>query len=174
METLKAISLRKSVRAYKDEQISNEILDSILEAGCQAPVGSGQYESLHITVIQDIAIIKKIVTSAAEMAKKMVGKELNWDFGAKTLIVVSSTPAKMPGMEYANVACVLENMVLAATDQNVDSIIWGGPTIAIKQNNELRKCLGIPDGYTPILCASFGYAVSKEAPKSHSITWNKV
>lgn len=40
METLEAISLRKSVRAYKDEQISNEILDSILKAGCQAPVGS--------------------------------------------------------------------------------------------------------------------------------------
>ncbi len=36
METLKAISLRKSVRAYKPEQIPDDILDMIINAGLKS------------------------------------------------------------------------------------------------------------------------------------------
>ena len=72
------------------------------------------------------------------------------DFGAKTLVVVSSVPAILAGIEYANAACVLENMVIAAADQNIDSVLWGGPTTVIAQNDELRKQLGIPEGFKPV------------------------
>ena len=65
METLKSISLRKSVRSYKPEQISDAVLENIINAGFKAPVASSKYDSLHITVIQNTEIIKKIVVSAA-------------------------------------------------------------------------------------------------------------
>ena len=42
----------------------------------------------------------------------------------------------MPGIEYANAACVLENMVLAATDQKIDSILWDG---AVAAESEMPK-----------------------------------
>ena len=174
METLKAISLRKSVRSYKAEQISDEVLEIIINAGFKAPVASTKYDSLHLTVIQNTEIIKEIVVAAADMVSKMINREIDWDFGAPTLIIVSSTPAMMPGIEFANVACVLENMVLAATDQKVDSIIWGGPTTIIKQDASLKKSLGIPDEFSPILCASFGYAADYEEPKEHTISVNRI
>lgn len=174
METLKAISLRKSVRSYKAEQISDEVLEIIINAGFKAPVASTKYDSLHLTVIQNTEIIKKIVVEAADMVSKMINKEIDWDFGAPTLIIVSSTPAMMPGIEFANAACVLENMVLAATDQKVDSIIWGGPTGIIKQDASLKKSLGIPDEFSPILCASFGYAADYEEAKEHTISVNRI
>ena len=174
METLKAISLRKSVRSYKPEQISDEILDIIIKAGCKAPVGSSKYDSLHVTIIQNQETIKQIVTAAADMIYKMLNKKLNWDFGAQTLIIISSIPAIMPGIEYANAACVLENMVLAATDQKVDSILWGGPAAAVRQDTSLKKMLCIPEGFEPVLCASFGYATEFEPPKEHSISINRV
>ena len=174
METLKSISLRKSVRSYNPEQISDEILDIIINAGFKAPVASSKYDSLHITVIQNTEIIKKIIVAAEDMALKTLNKKIDWDFGAPTLIFVSSTPAMMPGIEFANAASVLENMVLAATDQGVDSIIWGGPTLIIKQDASLKKSLGIPDEFTPVLCASFGYATDYEEPKEHTISVNRI
>jgi len=39
------------------------------------------------------------------------------------MIFISSKPAIMPGLEYANTACVLENMAIAAISLGVDNII---------------------------------------------------
>ncbi len=104
----------------------------------------------------------------------MLKVKKDMDFGAKTLVIISSIPANIPGIEYANVACVLENMVIAATDQKVDSIIWGGAATAVKQDISLKKLLNIPEGFDPILCASFGYAKELEEPKKHTISINRI
>lgn len=174
METLKAILSRKSVRAYKPEQISEKTLEMILQAGCHAPVASGQYDAIQITVVQDPEILKQLAQISSDMVYDLLNVRKNMDFGAKTLIIVSSLPAKMPGIEYANAACILENMVLAAADQNVDSLLWGGAAAAAGQNAEIKKKLGIPENYKPLLCASFGYAAVQEGPKTHTISVNRV
>ena len=54
----------------------------------------------------------------------------------------------IPGIEYANAGCVLENMAIAATSLGIDNIIWGG--------------------------ASFGYAVTEETAKEHTISVNRI
>ena len=89
-----------------------------------APVGSGQYDSLHITVIQDWDLLNEISNAVTEMMVKIIGKRMDKNFGAPTMVIVSSKPAMMPGLEYANVGCVLENMVIAATSLGIDNIIW--------------------------------------------------
>ena len=172
METITARSLRKSVRSYKSEQIPAETLDMIVKAGCKAPVASGKYDSLHITVVQTPETLKLIAEAASDVVYQAIHVRKNMDFGAPILILVSSTSAMMPGIEYANAAYVLENMVLAAADQKIDSIIWGGAAVAIKQSTTLKELLHIPAGYEPVLCASFGYATEYEAPKEHTIAIN--
>ena len=174
METTKAISLRKSVRSFKPEQISDEVLSTIIKAGFHAPVASNKYDTLHITIVQNAELLKQIAIATSKMVYEMIKVRKNMDFGAKTLIIISSTPATMPGIEYANAACVLENMVLAATDQKIDSIIWGGAAAAITQDTLLKKTLEIPNGFSPVLCASFGFATNLESPKEHTISLNKV
>lgn len=174
METIKAISLRKSVRAYKPESIPEESLNIIVQAGSKAPVASAQYDSLHITIVQNPEALKRIADAASEVVFQATHIRKNMDFGAPTLILISSTPAMMPGIEYANAACVLENMVLAATDQKIDSIIWGGASVAVKQSTALKELLRIPAGYEPVLCASFGYAKEEVSPKEHAISVNSV
>ena len=79
----------------------------------------------------------------------------------------------MPGLEYANTACVLENMAIAATSLGVENIIWGGAASAVEQNTELKEILEIPEGYKPILCISLGYASEDEIPRKHEIAVNK-
>lgn len=60
------------------------------------------------------------------------------------IFLVSSVPAVMPGIKYANVACVLEKVVLAATDQKIDSILWDGAVAAVKRLRSLKCRKSIP------------------------------
>lgn len=174
MNTLEAIAKRTSIRAYRPDQIPEEALQAILKAGMAAPVGSGAYNSLHITVVQDAALLNEIAVATNEMIFKMLGRKMDKNFGAPTMIIVSSKPAIMPGIEYANVSTVLENMALAATDQGIDNIIWAGAAQAVAQSEELSGKVGIPDGFKPVLCASFGYAVNPADAKEHRISVNRV
>ena len=95
------------------------------------------------------------------------------NFKAPTMIIVSSKQAMISGIEYANAACILENMVIAATSLGVDNIIWAGPCLVVK-NEPFRSKIGIPEGFEPVLCASFGYATMQEEPKNHVIYVNRV
>lgn len=174
MEALEAIAKRTSTRKFKETQISEENLQAILKAGMAAPVGSGAYTSLHITVVQNQAIFSKINAAVTELIFKMMGKKMDKNFGAPTMIFVSSKPATMPGLEYANTACVLENMAIAATSLGIGNVIWGGAAAAVEQNAELQKILEIPEGFKPTLCISLGYACEDEGPKKHEIAVNKI
>lgn len=174
METIKTISIRKSVRAYKPEPIPEDVLNIIVQAGCKAPVASAKYDSLHITIVQNPEALKRIADAASAEVYQATRIQKNMDFGAPTLILISSSPAMMPGIEYANAACVLENMVLAATDQKIDSVIWGVAAVAVQKSVELKELLHIPAGYEPVLCASFGYAREEASPREHTISVNSI
>ncbi len=174
MNAIESIKKRKSTRSYNSKQINNSNLEMILQAGMAAPVGSNAYDSLHITVVQNQEIFNKINVAVTEMIYKILGKKMDKNFGAPTMIFVSSKPAMMPSLEYANAACVLENMAIAATSLGIDNIIWGGAAAAVAQDADLQKALEIPEGYKPVLCISLGYAKEDEAPKKHVINVNKV
>ena len=95
------------------------------------------------------------------------------NYGAKTMIIVSSLPPHREGMDYANGGIVIENMVLAATAIGIDSYIMGAPIAALAGNAALARMVGIPDGFTPVLGAVFGYAAEDEPAKEHTITVNR-
>ena len=175
MNTFEAIAKRKSTRTYTEKQVSTEDLQKILQAGTAAPVAMARYDSLHITVIRDESVIAKINALTAEMFSRRMGVKKNTDFGAKTMVLVSTaTEGLPPEMVFANVGIVIENMVLAATSMGIDSVILGGAPSIVAQNGELVKELGIPEGFKPVLGALFGYAQNEEPAKDHTINVNRV
>ena len=174
MNTLEAIAKRKSTRSYKAEQIGEEALAAIIKAGCSAPIALAKYDSLHITVVQDEKLIEQIFDQAQEAVFAAIGVRKNLNYGAKTLIVVSSLPPHREGMDYANGGIVIENMVLAATALGIDSCIMGAPIAALAGNSELSGLVGIPVGFTPVLGAVFGYATEDTPAKEHTIAVNRV
>ena len=175
MNTLEAIAKRKSTRAYKNDQIPEPALESILKAASASPIAMAKYDSLHITVIQSEEIIKRINDMTAEMFFKKMGVRKNTDFGAKTLILVSSASGMLPPeMEYANVGIVVENMVIAATSLGIDSVILGGAPAIVAQDEKLVRELLIPEGFKPVLGALFGYAAVDEPAKDHSIAITRI
>ena len=60
MEFNKTIAARQSVRKFTEAQITDEQLKAILEAANAAPTCMGQYDHLHLTVVQKPEILAQI------------------------------------------------------------------------------------------------------------------
>lgn len=58
-DTLKTIHERKSCRTYKPEQITDELLKEVLDAGLAAPSGRN-LQPTYIVAVQDAATVKKL------------------------------------------------------------------------------------------------------------------
>lgn len=70
MTMMETICCRKSIRSYTGENITAEELEVILKAANASPVGMGQFDSLHLTVITNKELLAKIEASAAAMFGK--------------------------------------------------------------------------------------------------------
>ena len=159
MNTLDAIKLRHSTRGFSDRQISKEDLDAILFAGGQAAVGGADFKSLKIFAVQDPEVIKAIDESSA---KSRPGSHPL--YGAPTLVVLASKDSILKNIEFTNAGCVLQNMMIAATDLGIDSIYLWMSMYGINNDPELMERLGFPEGFTCVGTVALGYA-AKEFPK---------
>ncbi|MCD7725624.1 MAG: nitroreductase family protein [Clostridiales bacterium] len=170
MQTLEAIARRKSTRDFDPHKaVPDEIIDQIVKAGCQAPIGAGKRESLHLTICRSREILDEINRSAAA-AMKM--DERDFFYGAPAAIFVSASQEQMaPGIEFANTACVIENMLIAATDAGVDNIYLWGAVQGIARNKEMCAKMGIPEGFKPVSAAAIGYSRNGDAqPRDLSVS----
>lgn len=156
MNTMEAIYARKSVRTYTGEQITKEQLNTILKAANAAPVGMGQYENVHLTVITNKDLLEKIDAAGAAMFGK---PDIHPLYNAPMIILVS---AKMPQAEtmknvmYSNAAIIAQNMALAATELGVGVChIWGA-TMAILNAPDILKALQLPEGFVPCCAVTLG------------------
>jgi nitroreductase len=168
METMKAIAKRKSTRDFKPDQIPEAALDAILDAGCAAPVGMRAYDTLRLTVIQDANLLKKLSDTAIKAMKREDGGSIY--YGAPTVVIVSSKKPAAPGLDYANAACIVENMLLAATDLGIDSVYVFGTVVAFQADAGLLKALDIPEGFFPVASVALGYGTN---PSSEEKTLGK-
>lgn len=91
VETIRDIINRRSVKEYKDEQITDEELMQVLEAGMNAPSGGNKQTAVFI-VVQNREWIDKLCVLNAKIA----GAPEGWDvfYGAPTLIVVAALPTE--------------------------------------------------------------------------------
>ncbi len=146
METLKALKTRKSTRSYTGA-LSDEALQTVLMAAQAAPVGMGQYDKIHLTVIKDKALLDEIDRAAVKFFGDPSRLPL---YGAPCLILVS-TPIPDPAagnVSYSNAAVITENMSLTATDIGLGSCLIWGAVAALNQTPELVAKLNLPEGHT--------------------------
>lgn len=109
-DALEVLKGRRSIRKYKEEQIKDEELKLVLEAGIYAPSGHGTQSPLIIAVQNkdDIALINKL-------SSRIMGRDGLAYYGAPTIILVFYTELAMNdyiGVLDASSACT--NMLNAA------------------------------------------------------------
>ncbi len=163
-ETLKIIKQRRSIRSFKDEQLKEEELQAVLEAGLYAPNAGDQ--AWHFTVVQNKELLDRLNLAAKEAAKQLGieglseianNESYNCFYGAPTLILVSGKEQYVP-LE-ADCAAATQNLLLAAESIGLGScwIYFVMFAFNSPQGDQLRKELKIPEGYKPYDSAVLGY-----------------
>lgn len=162
MEFNDVLNRRRSIRSYTGKSISEEALDHILTAANEAPIGMGKYDSIHLTLISNPQLLNEIDHEAAVF---FGDEKLHPLYGAPLLVVVSSND--QGNVASANVGIVLENMALAAVNENVGHCDIYGAIGALNQHPDLVKKLDLPDGFTALGGIVLG--VSDEAYEKREI-----
>jgi nitroreductase len=164
-ETIKAILNRRSIRKYKNVQISDEDLHLILQAGIFAPSAMNQ-QSWHFTVVQNKEVQQKIndtcKTAFAKSGNKNFeerAKAENFSifYNAPTFIIVSGDQKAIAPQNDGSLA--LGNMFNAAESLGIGSCWVHAMSFlfSAEEGQALKKELGIPEGYIPIGSGAFGY-----------------
>ncbi len=176
MDVLKAISDRRSHRAYQQGQISEEILDAILKAGLEAPSARNR-QPWSFSVVQDAELIQEVHDAAAEaMGRKgsprFADPEFQMFYHAPTVIFIFGEKE----FSWTQVDCgiAVENMALAAEGLGVGSVILGlpKPAFAGEKADRLREKLRCPEGYDFVIALALGYA--SDTKDAHDLREEKI
>ncbi|MBC7320435.1 nitroreductase family protein [bacterium] len=168
-ETIKTILSRRSVRAYQQEQIKEEELMTILEAGRFSPSGMNR-QSWLFTVVQSKEMLKKINEACRNsllksgnpaMEERARRSDFSAFYNAPTLIIVSGDKNLMTAQYDCTLA--LGYMFLAAASLNIGSCWVHGITVMLNSEDgkELKKELGIPEEYQVYSSGAFGYKATE-------------
>ena len=116
MNVLEAISNRRSHRAYKEEQLPEDILSAILRAGLEAP-SARNHQPWHFSVVQNKDLIQKIHDEAAMVMGKggsprFADPDFQMFYHAPTVVFLFGE--KDFGWTQVDCGIAVENMALAA------------------------------------------------------------
>ena len=131
-EILKLLEERRSVRAYRKEQITDAQLEAILRAGIWAPSAKNQ-QSPVVVVVQD----PETVAELSRLNAQVMGAQTDPFYGAPTVLVVLADPKATNEINAAyDGALVMGNLMNAAWSLGVGSC-W---------INRAREVFQLPEG----------------------------
>lgn len=154
-EVLKAIRERRSIRRFSDEQIKEDELKTILEAGTWAPTSHGTQDPW-IVAVQKPETMDWLRRKNAEI----MGITSDPYYGAPTIVLVFASKESYNNMRDGSL--VLGNMMLAAHSLGLAScwINREDAMFATEEGRKLIKEFGLPDGLMGIGALALGYALS--------------
>lgn len=181
-EVIENIKKRRSIRSFSREQVSENELKTILEAGLNAPSGMN-FQTWHFTAIQNsetLIILNDLIKKAfAKSDDPHLKERANNDayccyYHAPTLIVVSNEPKQW--WASMDCACAIQNIFLAATSLNIGScwINQLGTTCDDIDVRDFISSLGIPTNHQVFGCVALGYPDKDFIPKEKKIKDNLV
>jgi nitroreductase len=156
MELSDAILMRRTTRSYEPRQISSEDLNTLLTAAHMAPIAGANYKMTHMTVVQDVKLLNDLRQTCM---MKLQGEEKYRDafYGAPTVIFFSAHSISKDCIEYSNIGCAIENILLAATDLHLGSTYIWGCLRKLRKHPELIARLQLPEGYEILSAVAVGY-----------------
>lgn len=151
---------RRSVRKYKQQQVSDADLDKVLEAGLYAPTAKNNQKPVMVAVRDKETIAKLSKANAA-----ILGVETDPFYGAPCVIVVLADPAA--GTWIDDGSLVMGNLLNAAHALGLGScwINRAREYYDTPEGKELLKTWGVPETYRGVGNCILGYADEEPAPK---------
>ncbi len=170
-EVLRAIRERRSIRRYLPDQIKEEELRAVVEAGTWAPTGKGTQDPV-IIAVQDPEICSVLRRLNAEVWGKA---DIDPYYGAPTIILVFSKAGNPNCVKDGSL--VIGNILLAAHSIGLGAC-WINrckEMFETEEGKRLAPRLGIPEGYEGVGSVSLGYiAHAAPAPRPRKADYIKI
>ena len=171
-EVIKALKTRRSVRSYKPEQITDEELRTVLEAGTWAPTGKG-FQDPWIVAVQNPQLLEKI----SRMNAEVWGKDIDPFYGAPTYVLVFGSDPGRWANSVPDGSLVLGNMMNAAHAIGLGScwINREREMFATEEGKALMQEMGLPEGLIGIGALALGYpAAAPREPKPRKENYYRI
>jgi nitroreductase len=187
-ELLEIMKHRRSIRRYTDEQLPDEVLQQIVDAGLCAPNAGGGQRSMIVAVHNrdEVERIGKLNVACMDRSRLM-GSHVSAEqpsiiddptiksgfYGAPTVIAVFAQKNFLYSIPDA--FCVAENMVIMATSLGVSSCIIarGEETFSTPEGAEYLRRWNIPDNMVARCFVTLGYCRG-DYPASKAVKPNRV
>jgi nitroreductase len=174
MTVMEAIYQRRSVRAYTNQPVSREMLETVMQAAVQAPTGMNT-QPWAFGVLEGAALLKSFSdrTKAYMLASLeqfpsleryrdyFTNPAVDIFYGAPAVIIIYAKP----GGVTAETDCTLAagNLMLAAFEQGLGTC-WMGFLGFLLNLPDVKRELGIPEEYRAIAPLAIGYPEQPMAP----------
>lgn len=159
-QVMDVIFKRRSIRAYKPDQITSEQLDSILSAGLWAPTAKNEQEII-IVAVQDRKILEEL---QADFLSSVPGESRVFYYNAPTFIFLFG-PEDFPFTD-VDAGIAVENMAIAAESLGLNTVIIGiiRKMMEGRLGDKWKKTFGIPSDHKFVIGLAVGYK-SADTPK---------
>ena len=149
MSILKIIQKRRSIRRYKKEPISEEVLQRVLEAARLAPSGKN-FQPWKFIIVQDEELKKKLAVASAEQ---------HFMAEAPVIIVACGFPedsysrlGRYMKSWPVDVTIALEHLILQATEEGLGTY-WIGSF----EEEEVKSILNVPEEVRVLALTPLGF-----------------
>jgi nitroreductase len=186
MNTLEAIKTRRSTRKFKARAVEMEKLQQIVEAGRFGPTG-GNAQGNHFFVISNATVLMMlkdmVQTAFAKMELRddlykslknsiMLSQKGNYSFSYNAPVLIVVANKKDYGNNMADVACAVENMMLAANELDLGScyinqLKWLNEEPSIRG---YLGTLGLKDDERVYASVASGYADTESGLPNRNVT----
>jgi len=180
MKLMDLIHARHSIRKYTDERITQEELETVLEAGASAPNAGGGQRSMLVGVLDpeltaQLGRLNLLGFDRSRLAGSYVSREQpssiddptirNGFYGAPCVVCVFAQQDFR--FREADAFCCAENMVLQATELGLASCIIsrGYETFATPEGQAFKAAWGVPENYIGICFVILGH-IDGEQPRT--------
>jgi nitroreductase len=160
MDILKAVKGRRSIRAFKSDDVSPEIVKELFDAAIWAP-SAGNIQPWEFIVVRKPEIKKALAEAALD--QKFIEE-------APVVIVVCANENRSAhgyGIRGKTLYCIQDT---AAAIQNIHlaaySLGLGTCWIGAFQEEEARETLKIPQGIRPVAIIPVGYPAEAPPPRN--------
>lgn len=169
---LTALKTRRSIRSYKPDQITDEELLAVLEAGTWAPTGMG-FQDPWIVAVQDPLQREQL----SQMNRKIMGTESDPYYGAPTFVLVFASNTEKWRNSIQDASLVLGNMMNAAHSIGLGScwINREREMFETEEGKALMKQWGLPADLIGVGALALGYPASEpKTPKPRKENYYRI
>ncbi len=166
-QVIEALKKRSSTRGYTEEPLSAEQLETLIQAGLQAPTAANRQE-VHFTVLKgDHPILKELEDEKNRLRNVAAPLPHNFYFEAPTVVILSADSTFKWGTLDAGIA--VENMAIAAESLGLGNLIIGCILDAMQGEKKayFASALHFPENYEYKIAIAFGYKATSKEPHTY-------